>query len=175
MREPPTRLLDELSRVMTGAVGLAQGVLREADSFARSQIERILRDSDLVTREEFEAVRLMAMPRVTRMRSCSRGSKRWKRRRRKPAPDQPRNQKRAVATLRERPASKTFWWFLCRLWTSSRLWIAPGAAVVAPERIPEVAPDADFPTCRTTPPRFFPQRRCEYRHRKPATARIWPC
>lgn len=61
MREPPTRLLDELSRVMTGAVGLAQGVQREADSFARSQIERILRDSDLVTREEFEAVRLMAV------------------------------------------------------------------------------------------------------------------
>ena len=61
MREPPTRLLDELSRVMTGAVGLAQGVQREADSFARSQIERILRDSDLVTREEFEAVRLMAI------------------------------------------------------------------------------------------------------------------
>ena len=54
MREPPTRLLDELSRVMTGAVGLAQGVQREADSFARSQIERILRDSDLVTREEFD-------------------------------------------------------------------------------------------------------------------------
>lgn len=61
MREPPTRLLDELSRVMTGAVGLAQGVQKEADSFARSQIERILRDSDFVSREEFEAVRLMAI------------------------------------------------------------------------------------------------------------------
>ncbi len=61
MREPPTRLFDELSRVMTGAVGLAQGVQREADSFARSQIERILRDADMVTREEFESVRLMAI------------------------------------------------------------------------------------------------------------------
>lgn len=61
MREPPTRLLDELSRVMTGAVGIAQGVQKEADSFARSQIERILRDSDFVSREEFEAVRLMAI------------------------------------------------------------------------------------------------------------------
>lgn len=61
MREPPTRLLDELSRVMTGAVGLAQGVQKEADSFARSQIERILRDADFVSREEFEAVRIMAI------------------------------------------------------------------------------------------------------------------
>ena len=61
MREPPTRLLDELSRVMTGAVGIAQGVQKEADSFAKSQIERILRDSDFVTREEFEAIRTMAI------------------------------------------------------------------------------------------------------------------
>lgn len=61
MREPPTRLLDELSRVMTGAVGVAQGVQREADSFIRGQIERILRDADFVSRDEFEAVRLMAI------------------------------------------------------------------------------------------------------------------
>lgn len=61
MHEPPTRLLDELSRVMTGAIGVAQGVGREADSFVKSQIERILRDSDIVTREEFEAVREMAI------------------------------------------------------------------------------------------------------------------
>lgn len=61
MREPPTRLFDELSRVMTGAVGIAQGVRKEADSFARSQIERILRDADFVSREEFEAVRTMAI------------------------------------------------------------------------------------------------------------------
>jgi len=61
MREPPTRLLDELSRMMTGAVGLAQGVRNEADSLVRSQIERILRDADFVSREEFEAVRAMAI------------------------------------------------------------------------------------------------------------------
>ena len=61
MREPPSRLFDELSRVMTGAVGLAQGVQKEADSFVKSQVERILRDSDFVSREEFEAVRAMAI------------------------------------------------------------------------------------------------------------------
>lgn len=60
MREPPSRLLDELSRVMTGAVGIAEGARKEADAFFRSQIERILADSEFVTREEFEAVRAMA-------------------------------------------------------------------------------------------------------------------
>ena len=61
MREPPARLMDELSRVMTGALGLAQGVQKEADTFIKTQIERILRDADFVSREEFEAVRLMAI------------------------------------------------------------------------------------------------------------------
>ena len=53
-------LLDGLSRLMTDAVGVAQGVKKEADSAVRSQIERILRDVDVVTREEFEAVKEMA-------------------------------------------------------------------------------------------------------------------
>lgn len=61
MREPPTRLLDELSRVMTGAMGVAQGVRNEADGFVRNQIERILRDADFASRDEFEVVKLMAI------------------------------------------------------------------------------------------------------------------
>jgi len=61
MRDTPNRLLDELSRAMTGAVGLAQGARKEADSFMRSQIERILRDADFVSRDEFEAMRQIAL------------------------------------------------------------------------------------------------------------------
>lgn len=53
-------LLDGLSRLMTDAVGVAQGVKKEADGVVRAQIERILRDIDVVTREEFEAVKDMA-------------------------------------------------------------------------------------------------------------------
>lgn len=53
-------LLDGISRLMTDAVGVAQGVKKEADSVVRSQIERILRDIDVVTREEFDAVKEMA-------------------------------------------------------------------------------------------------------------------
>ncbi len=53
-------LLDNLSRMMTDAMGVAQGVKKEADGVFRTQIERLLRDIDVVTREEFEAVREMA-------------------------------------------------------------------------------------------------------------------
>lgn len=53
-------LLDGLSRLMTDAVGVAQGVKKEADGVMKAQIERILRDVDVVTREEFEMVRDMA-------------------------------------------------------------------------------------------------------------------
>ena len=53
-------LLDGLSRLMTDAVGVAQGVKKEADSVMKSQLERMLRDIDVVTREEFDVVRDMA-------------------------------------------------------------------------------------------------------------------
>ena len=56
-----SRLLDDLGRLMTDAAGVASGVRREVDSVVKSQIERLLRDVDVVTREEFEAVREMAV------------------------------------------------------------------------------------------------------------------
>ena len=45
---------------MTDAAGMAQGVRREAEGVFKAQFERMIRDMDLVTREEFEAVREMA-------------------------------------------------------------------------------------------------------------------
>ncbi len=56
-----SRILDDLGRLMTDAAGVASGVRREVDSVVKSQIERLLRDVDVVTREEFEAVREMAI------------------------------------------------------------------------------------------------------------------
>ncbi|HRK24709.1 MAG TPA: accessory factor UbiK family protein [Beijerinckiaceae bacterium] len=53
-------LLDNLSRMMTGAMGVAEGMKKEADGLVRAQFERMLRDMDVVTREEFEAVKEMA-------------------------------------------------------------------------------------------------------------------
>ncbi len=45
---------------MNDAAGVAQGVRREFDTMLRTQAERILRDLDVVKREEFEAVKEMA-------------------------------------------------------------------------------------------------------------------
>lgn len=61
MTASPNRLFDDLARLMTDAAGAAQGMKREVEGLAKSQIERLLRDMDLVTREEFEAVREMAI------------------------------------------------------------------------------------------------------------------
>ncbi len=55
------RLFDELGRLMTDAAGVASAARREVDAMVKSQIDRLLRDADVVTREEFEAVRDMAV------------------------------------------------------------------------------------------------------------------
>lgn len=60
MSQSNNRLLDELAKLMTDAAGAAQGMRREVESLMRAQGERLLRDLDLVQREEFEAVKEMA-------------------------------------------------------------------------------------------------------------------
>ena len=60
MTQTSNRLLDEFARLMTEAAGAAQGVTKEVHSLVRSQGERVLRDFDVVQREEFEAVKAMA-------------------------------------------------------------------------------------------------------------------
>ncbi len=55
------KFLDDMSQLMTNAAGMAQGMREEAQTAFRSQLERILADSNLVTREEFDAVREMAV------------------------------------------------------------------------------------------------------------------
>ena len=60
MTQANNRILDELARMMTDAAGAAQGVKREVETLVRSQGERFLRDMDVVSRAEFEAVKAMA-------------------------------------------------------------------------------------------------------------------
>ncbi|MFC3076290.1 accessory factor UbiK family protein [Shinella pollutisoli] len=55
------RILDDLAKLMTDAAGAAQGVRREAETVFRAQAERLFNSMDLVKREEFEAVREMAV------------------------------------------------------------------------------------------------------------------
>jgi BMFP domain-containing protein YqiC len=57
MATTSNRLLDELARLATDAVGAAQGVRREVETVARGQIERVLRDMDIATREEVDVLR----------------------------------------------------------------------------------------------------------------------
>jgi BMFP domain-containing protein YqiC len=56
-----SRILDDLARLATDAAGAAQGVRREIETIVKTQIERLLRELDVVPREEFEAVREMAL------------------------------------------------------------------------------------------------------------------
>jgi BMFP domain-containing protein YqiC len=60
MTQTSNRLLDEMARLMSDAAGVADGVRREFQTFMQSQAERILRDMDVTTREELEAVKEMA-------------------------------------------------------------------------------------------------------------------
>ncbi len=54
------KILDDMSQLMTNAMGVAQGAKEEAETAMKSFFDRWLADRDLVTREEFDAVRAMA-------------------------------------------------------------------------------------------------------------------
>jgi BMFP domain-containing protein YqiC len=60
MPQTQSRFFDDLSRLMTDAAGLAEGARREAQTFARTQMERMMSGMDVVAREEFEAAKEMA-------------------------------------------------------------------------------------------------------------------
>jgi BMFP domain-containing protein YqiC len=54
-------MFDDFSRLMTDAAEMAHGVRREAETMVKAQVERLLASMDVVTREEFEATRDMAI------------------------------------------------------------------------------------------------------------------
>tara|TARA_B100000700_G_C14548411_1_gene625395 strand:- start:164 stop:412 length:249 start_codon:yes stop_codon:yes gene_type:complete len=54
------KIFDDLSQLMTNAMGVAQGARQEAETAFRSMIDRWLAEQEFVSREEFEAVKLMA-------------------------------------------------------------------------------------------------------------------
>ncbi|MFI5011971.1 MAG: accessory factor UbiK family protein [Hyphomicrobiales bacterium] len=61
MPESQNRFLDDLARLMQNAAGMAEGARREVEDFFKGRMERLLAGMDLVAREEFEAVREMAV------------------------------------------------------------------------------------------------------------------
>lgn len=54
------KFLDDMSQLMTNAMGVAQGAKQEAETAMSSMVDRWLASRDFVTREEFDAVRAMA-------------------------------------------------------------------------------------------------------------------
>ena len=60
MTQTTGRFFDELGKLITDAAGAAQGVRKEVEGVVRSQAESMLRELDVVQREEFEAVKAMA-------------------------------------------------------------------------------------------------------------------
>jgi len=54
------KVFEDISQLMTNAMGVAQGAREEAETAMKSMIDRWLADRDFVTREEFDAVRSMA-------------------------------------------------------------------------------------------------------------------
>lgn len=56
----PNKFLDDMSKLMTNAMGVAQGAKTEAETAMKGWIDRWMADRDFVTREEFDAVKAMA-------------------------------------------------------------------------------------------------------------------
>ncbi len=54
------KFFDDMSQMMTNAMGVAQGAKSEAENAMKGLMDRWLADRDFVTREEFDAVRAMA-------------------------------------------------------------------------------------------------------------------
>lgn len=54
------KFFDDVSQMMTNAMGVAQGAKQEAETAMKGMLDRWLADRDFVTREEFDAVRAMA-------------------------------------------------------------------------------------------------------------------
>lgn len=54
------KIFDDLSQLMTNAMGVAQGARAEAETAMKGLVDRWMADRDFVTREEFDAVRAMA-------------------------------------------------------------------------------------------------------------------
>ncbi len=60
MTQTSNRFFDDLAKLMTDAAGAADGFKKETEALFRGQAEKFLREMNVVSREDFEAVREMA-------------------------------------------------------------------------------------------------------------------
>ncbi|WP_372841729.1 accessory factor UbiK family protein [Phaeovulum sp.] len=59
--QTPNKIFDEMSKLMTNAMGVAQGARSEAETAVKGWMDRWFAERDFVTREEFDAVKAMAL------------------------------------------------------------------------------------------------------------------
>ena len=60
MTQTTSRFFDELGKLMTDAAGAAHGVRKEVETVIRAQAEKLLNEMNLVTREDFDALKAVA-------------------------------------------------------------------------------------------------------------------
>ncbi len=60
MVQTQNKLFDDLAKLATGAAGTLHGLKSEIEGVVRQRVDRLISELDLVTREEFEAVKAMA-------------------------------------------------------------------------------------------------------------------
>lgn len=61
MVQTQNKFLDDLARLTTGAAGALHGVKTEVEGLVRQKVDRLVAELDLVPREEFEAIKEMAI------------------------------------------------------------------------------------------------------------------
>jgi BMFP domain-containing protein YqiC len=61
MPQTSSRMFDDIAKLMSDAAGAADGMRREVEGVMRAQGERVMGAMDLVQREDFEAVKAMAV------------------------------------------------------------------------------------------------------------------
>jgi BMFP domain-containing protein YqiC len=61
MPQTNSRIFDDIAKLMSDAAGAADGMRREVEGVMRAQGERVMGAMDLVQREDFEAVKAMAV------------------------------------------------------------------------------------------------------------------
>jgi BMFP domain-containing protein YqiC len=61
MPQTNSRIFDDIAKLMSDAAGAADGVRREVEGVMRAQGERVMGAMDVVQREDFEAVKAMAV------------------------------------------------------------------------------------------------------------------
>lgn len=89
MTQTTGRLFDEMARLVNDAAGVAQGARREVETVMKAQMERFMRDMDVVKREEFEVVKdMVAAARLENERLAARVAELEARLGQAPTPDE---------------------------------------------------------------------------------------